>query len=150
MADEYWDVVEAIWDEVSIYGSPEEFLSQFEKLSEKQKVLFSTHWTQSEIMNGGLSQFFSNPTGILAPEAVWGFEKLGMYKCAEVLSEAMKFFGREYPRLRAQRENAFELFYEENGDEAIPLLKEEDEMATEIEDDNGGYWGTADNYAKEN
>lgn len=150
MADEYWNVVEPIWDDVSIYGSPEEFLEQFEKLSEKQKVLFSSHWAQSEIMNGGLGQFFSNPTGVLAPEAVWAFKKLGMAKCAKILSEAMKFFGSEYPRLRVERENAFESFYEKNGNEAIPLPKEEDEMATEIEDENGGFWDTADDYAKEN
>ncbi len=150
MADEYWNIIEPIWDDVSIYGSAEDFIDQFSKLNEKQKVLFASHWTQSEIMNGGLGQFFSNPTGILAPEAVWAFEKLGLPKCAVVLSKAMKFFGPEYPRSQSIREDSFELFYKLNGDDAIPLLKEEYEMATEIEDENGGFWETADSYAKEN
>jgi len=111
--------------------------------------LFASHWAQSEIMNGGLGQFYSNPTGILAPEAVVAFQQLGMNKCASVLSESMKFFGKEYPRLRSIRESTFENFYEKNGEDAIPILKEEDEMATEIEDDNGGFWDRADIYAKE-
>ena len=150
MADEYWEIIKPIWDDVSIYGTAEDFIDQFSKLNEKQKVLFSSHWTQSEIMNGGLGQFFSNSTGILAPEAVWAFQKLGMPKCAEVLSKAMNFFGAEYPRSRSIREDAFELFYKSNGDDAIPFLEEEGEMATEIEDENGGFWEIADSYAKEN
>jgi hypothetical protein len=32
----------------------------------------------------------------------------------------------------------------------LPLLKEEDAMATEIEDENGGFWVMANSYAKEN
>jgi len=62
----------------------------------------------------------------------------------------MKFFGPEYPRVRAERESAFENFYEKNGDDVIPLIKDEEEMATEIEDEKGGFWDTEDEYAKEN
>ncbi|QQZ28937.1 hypothetical protein HMY34_09310 [Thiothrix subterranea] len=36
-------------------------------------------------MNGGLGQFFSNDTGILAPEAAIAFEKLRMPNCADIL-----------------------------------------------------------------
>jgi hypothetical protein len=39
------------------------FVDVFQKLTDKQKVLFASHWAQSEIMNGGLGQFFANKTG---------------------------------------------------------------------------------------
>jgi hypothetical protein len=67
MADDYWDLVEPIWDEISIYDGAEQFLQDFEKTDERPGILFAAHWTQSEVMNGGLGQFFNNSTGVLAP-----------------------------------------------------------------------------------
>ena len=149
MSDDYWRFVEPIWDSLSIYDGGDIFLQGFNEATEKQKVLFATHWTQSEIMNGGLGQFFSNSTGVLAPEAVEGFKKLGMPKCASILSEAMKFFGENYPRERAIRNSVLDYFYEQCGEEAIPMLEQEDAMAIEIEEENGGFWDTANNYANQ-
>jgi Domain of unknown function (DUF4375) len=149
MSDDYWRFVEPIWDSVSIYDGGDIFLQGFNDATEKQKVLFATHWTQSEIMNGGLGQFFSNSTGVLAPEAVEGFKKLGMPKCASILSEAMKFFGENYPRERAIRNNMLDCFYEKCGQESIPMLEQEDAMAIEIEEENGGFWDAANIYANQ-
>lgn len=149
MSNDYWRYVEPIWDSVSIYDGGEVFLREFNKATEKQRVLFATHWAQSEIMNGGLGQFFSNSTGVLAPEAVEGFKKLGMPKCASILSEAMKFFGNDYPRERYVRESALESFYQEFGDDAIPMNEHEDAIITEIEEENGGFWDAANNYANQ-
>jgi hypothetical protein len=76
---------EPVWDRISIYDGDETFIHQFAEATEKQKILFSLHWVQSEIMNDGLGQFFSNDTGILAPEAAIAFEKLRMPNCADIL-----------------------------------------------------------------
>jgi hypothetical protein len=149
MSGSYWRYVEPIWDSVSIYGGGELFLKTFNEATEKQRVLFAAHWAQSEIMNGGLGQFFSNSTGVLAPEAVEAFKALGMSKCASILSEAMKFFGENYPRERALREEAFGRFYKAFGNDAIPIREYEDAMATEIEEENGGFLVAADNYANQ-
>jgi len=149
MSNDYWKYVEPIWDSVSIYDGGDVFLKGFNEASEKQQVLFASHWAQSEIMNGGLGQFFSNSTGVLAPEAVEGFKKLRMPKCASILSDAMKFFGENYPRERTARENVLENFYEKFGDDAIPMLELEEAMATEIEEENGGFWDAANNYANQ-
>lgn len=149
MSDDYWIYLDPIWDSVSIYDGEDIFLKRFNTITEKQKVLFATHWAQSEIMNGGLGQFFSNSTGVLAPEAVEGFKKLGMPNCASILSEAMNFFGEHYPRERSARENVIEGFYKEFGKKAIPMLELEDAMAIEIEEENGGFWDAANNYANE-
>lgn len=149
MEDSYWKYVEPIWDTVSIYDGGEVFLTQFNQATNKQKTLFASHWAQSEIMNGGLGQFFSNPTGVLAPEAVVAFNEIGMPNCAKTLDEAMKFFGKNYPRERPIREAVLEEFYEKNGEGSIPLKDLEDIMATEIEDENGGFENAANKYANQ-
>jgi Domain of unknown function (DUF4375) len=149
MSDEYWKVVEPVWDKISIYDGGDTFLRQFSEATEKQQVLFAAHWAQSEIMNGGLGQFFANSTGVLAPEAAVAFEQLGMPKCANILRTSMQFFGVPYPRDRSTREQTFEAFWKEFGEEAIPLLELEDAMAVEIEQDNGGFWDAANKYAEE-
>ncbi|NKB35881.1 MAG: DUF4375 domain-containing protein [Gammaproteobacteria bacterium] len=147
MEDSYWRFVEPIWESVSIYDGGEIFLQEFHKATDKQKHLFAAHWAQSEIMNGGLGQFFSNSTGVLAPEAVVAFEVIGMPNCASILASAMNFFGDSYPRDRDTREIVFEKYWEQNGDDAIPIEEQEDLMAVEIEEENGGFEKAANNYA---
>jgi hypothetical protein len=100
-------------------------------------------------MNGGLGQFFSNSTGVLAPEAVEAFRELGMPRCASILSDSMRFFGETYPRDRTKREQIFERFFEENGEDTDLVLEQEDAMAAAIEEENGGFKEAADRYAAE-
>ena len=104
----YWSLVDPIWDRVSIYDGPEVFLDQVNKVSEVQKYLFAAHWCQSEVRNGGLHQFFSNDTGVLAPEALEAFHLLGLEQCATALARAMAFFGDVYPRERSERAEALD------------------------------------------
>lgn len=101
--DLYRSVVEPFWRVVSIYDGPSEFISQFRALPPKVGHLLAAHLCQSEIRNGGLYQFFSNSTGILAPEALAAFRAIGLDEWAEVLAEAMRAFGKTYPRDRADR-----------------------------------------------
>lgn len=58
----------------------------------------------SEVSNGGFLQFFDNPTGVLAPEAVQGFHRMGISELATLLDRAMKIVGHnEYPREQEAR-----------------------------------------------
>ncbi len=66
-------------------------------------LLFAAQWCQSEVRNGGLHQFFSNSTGVLAPEALAGFSAIGLAEWAIILEEAMAYFGNSYPREQADR-----------------------------------------------
>ncbi len=146
MSEDYWQWIEPIWDEVSIYDGAEVFLKQFEALSKKQQTLLPAHWAQSEIMNGGLGQFFENSTGVLAPEAVAAFKALGMPKTAAMLLQAMTFFGEQYPRSRSIRMAQLENFYQVHGEEAIPMAAEEDAVAELLETEGGGFFDAADGY----
>jgi Domain of unknown function (DUF4375) len=101
----YWSLVEPVWLPLnrSWYDGWEEFLRQFRAIRPEVGHLYAGHWCRSEVCNGGLHQFFSNSTGLLAPEALEGFRAIGLTELAEVLATAMKIFGSPYPRDRADR-----------------------------------------------
>jgi len=103
----YWTLVEPIWDSVDIYGEPDAFLRQYAAVRPIEAAhLFAAHWCQSEVCNGGFEQFFYNPTGVLAPEALEAFRLIGLREWAECLEEAMRFFGDPYPRDNEARQRA--------------------------------------------
>ncbi|WP_154222836.1 DMP19 family protein [Marinicella rhabdoformis] len=147
MSDDYWDVIAPIWDDVNIYDGEEMFLKSFDVLTNKQQILLAGHWANSEIMNGGLGQFFDNSTGVLAPEAVFAFQTLGMPKTSNILKQAMLFFGDDYPRDRTKRLEVFEAYYKSHGENAVPMETEEDAMAVAIEEERGGFDSAADAYS---
>ena len=99
----YWQLVEPIWKEISIYQEPAVFIRLFRAVPRAAGLLFAAHWCQSEVRNGGFYQFFLNPTGVLAPEALTAFQSLGLHEWAKILEEAMLFFGTPYPRARETR-----------------------------------------------
>lgn len=147
--DSYWRFVDPIWDTVSIYDGGDTFLEQISKVTEKQKVLFSSHWAQSEICNGGLHQFFSNSTGVLAPEAVEAFKVIGMPTCSNVIADAMKFFGKEYLRDRNQRDEKLAEYENQNDEHWDPFCELDNIFFDSIEEENGGFEIAADNYANQ-
>jgi hypothetical protein len=99
----YRRLIGPIWGSISIYDGPETFLQQFRLVRPEVRNLFAAHWCQSEVRNGGLHQFFANPTGVLAPEAVEGFRAIGLEEWTAILEEAMRFFDMPYPREQAKR-----------------------------------------------
>lgn len=96
--DAYMKLLEPYWDTVGGIEDPNEFLEQFAKLEPGIRDLYAIQMCEFEVCNGGFDQFFSNPTGILAPEAVLGFQRVGLIDCAKLLEEAMNVFGSPYPR----------------------------------------------------
>jgi hypothetical protein len=105
-AVDYWALVEPVWLPLnqSWDEGPDEFVGLFRSIRPEIGHLYAGHWCQSEVCNGGLLQFFSNTTGLLAPEAVDGFRAIGATVWAEVLAEAMELFGNPYPRVREVRQ----------------------------------------------
>src|SRR5262245_22080262 len=99
-----WSVMEPHADAVEIHEGPQVFLRGFEKVPGPVGHLIAVWWCDSEVCNGGFHQFFSNSTGILAPEAAAGFRAIGLNDCAEIVEQAIEMFGEPYPRTRADRE----------------------------------------------
>ncbi|HZH98833.1 MAG TPA: DUF4375 domain-containing protein [Fimbriimonadaceae bacterium] len=99
----YWDWVEPVWDSINIYDGPELFLKTYREAPSVSRLLFAAHFCQSEVCNGGLWQFFENSTGVLAPEAVEAFRRIGQDGVAATLAVAMDRLGSPYPRDREER-----------------------------------------------
>jgi len=102
----FWPYRDVPTDTISIYDGPDTFLAEFGAASTGEQVVFAAYWLQAEVLNGGLSQFFSNDTGVLAPEAAIACGTLGLSALAAKLEEAMRWFGNTYPRERETREAA--------------------------------------------
>lgn len=143
----YWTLVEPIWDTVSIYDGGDVFLQQYTASPEASRVLFAAHWCQSEINNGGFEQFFSNSTGVLAPEGVQAFRALGMPETAALIDKAMEVFGPTYPRERSEREDALDKAWDDFDDDADPFSDLDESFFERVETENGGFESAADHYA---
>jgi Domain of unknown function (DUF4375) len=148
---DYWDLVDPIWEKISIYGSPDVFLEQYAASPEASRVLFAAHWCQSEICNGGFEQFFSNSTGILAPEGAEAYRKIGMPQTAALIEKAMSLFGASYPRDRDEREDALEACWgAAEDDESGPFGSMDEAFFGLIETEGGGFGVAANAYAAAN
>jgi len=101
----YWDQIDEAFDKVDIYETYDVFKQGASEYPDWKIDMLAVHWTVSEILNGGLRQFFGNSTGILAPEALLGFERIGLPELASTLRSAMSLVGEPYPRERKQRED---------------------------------------------
>jgi len=137
----YWDAIEPIWDDVDI-DTPESFLSSLSTVPPELGLLYAAHFCQSEICNGGFRQFFRNSTGVLAPEAVKGFEAISQPQLANVLSQAMALLGAPYLRERKARQEVLEKRKTAGAFEPL-----EEEFYKPISSENGGFESAADAYA---
>lgn len=145
----YWDAIEPIWKPVSIYDGPKVFLDAFAKLPAPVGHLYAAHWCSSEVCNGGLMQFFCNPTGVLGAEAVAGFRAIGLADTAATVEEAMAFFGPTYPRDQGARCAALaphKADWEDGGPSPFDDL--DDRFFELIEEENGGFGPAMDRYAE--
>jgi len=143
---DYYKIVGPIFYKVSIHEGPDKFLKQFARLSEPEKHLLATHWCQSEISNGGLTQFYMNSTGVLCPEAATGFEAIGLLDAAHIVRHASGIFGRPYQRHKHRRNAVLDRF-----DDMHPIwhaFADLDEAFYASLRSAGGYQKVADIYAR--
>jgi hypothetical protein len=66
--------------------------------------LWATAYGKADIDNGGLHQFFMNPTGNYAPEIHECLQKMNLRESAAILKKAMLIFGEPYPRSQDARQ----------------------------------------------
>ena len=102
------EVIDEWADRVEIHEGPDRFMADFMALPPMIQPLIAGAWCEYEVSNGGLHQFFSNSTGVLAPEAIAAFETIGIPDLATVVRDAAGLFGEPYPRDREKREEALE------------------------------------------
>ena len=110
---DYWTLVEPHWTRVSLVDA-DSFLRDFSAMPEAARHLLCAHWLYSEVCNGGFHQFFTNPTGVLAPEAVDGLRALGLGDLAAIAAEALRFFPTPYPREQDTRSALLDAFADQS------------------------------------
>ncbi len=137
----YWTVVEPVWDAINIYDGPADFLLTYERAEASARLLFATHFCQSEVRNRGFRQFFYNSTGVLAPEAAGGYQAVGQPEVAKIVLEAMAELGPDYSRDRDARRKILDSLGKRHFD---PLDKEFYEL---IDTEAGGFEAAADRFA---
>jgi len=142
-----WAKIEDFWDAVSIGDGATVFETQFRALPPGVGHLLATQWFQSETRNGGFHQFFHNSTAMLAPEAVAGLRALGLNDCADLLVEAMRFFGAEYPRDQNARIAALDMQSGNRREEWDPFFKLDQRNFDLLDNEAGGYELAADRFA---
>jgi hypothetical protein len=142
----YWERLEPVWGSVSIYDGGHVFLHEFAQLPQCERTLFAAHWCQSEVCNGGLHQFFTNPTGVLAPEAAVAFDELGLHEVSRLIRTAMAFFGDCYPREQEQRLAALEAVPGATRKEWDPFRHLDDPFYAAIDWPNNAFATAADSF----
>jgi hypothetical protein len=133
-----WPFGDVPSEDISIYEGPEVFLNDYARSQPEQRTIFAAYWLQAEVLNGGLHQFFSNDSGVLAPEAVSACRALAMLVLAEATERAVAWFGKPYPRDRETRRDALANFSTTYGADTDPFTDLDDEIANLIYDENGG------------
>jgi hypothetical protein len=143
-----WPISDVPSDAISIYDGPDVFLSDFSEASHAHQVVFAAFWLQGEVLNGGLKQFFSNDTGVLAPEAVLAVRTLGLPRLAQKCEEAMLWFGASYPRDRETREAVLEAYVRANPDIHSPFEALDEEVTALVYGESAGLEQAALNFVK--
>jgi hypothetical protein len=146
-ADVYFAVIEPHFERVSIYDGPEVFLREYAKTPERARHLLAAHWCVSEVSNGGFLQFFSGAAGVLAPEAVEAFEAIGLSRNAQLIRQAMRTFGANYPRDAAKRSEAIERQQKRAG-KARPWAAQDAAFFAALKQRPGGFDAAAVAYAR--
>lgn len=117
-------LIEPLWGEIVTHEGERAYLDSIDRFPRPLVLLFAISLAESEINNGGFSQFFYNSSGIVAPEAIEGFKAIGMVKTAALIEEALLLFETPFPRddwaRRAALESIAETFLEDAGGSLHP------------------------------
>jgi hypothetical protein len=125
---DYWDEIEDCIEDVNIYDSVEEYLSDISSLPAKKKNLIVLHYLVSDVLNGGLLQYFVNSSGITAPEALEALDAIGQPHAKKLLFDAMAHFERVYPREQEARVHLFKNTYVMGGKDPSPFSSIDDQF----------------------
>jgi hypothetical protein len=143
----YWKVLEPYWDRIDIYDGPERFLATYRTMPAVVQILYAAHFCESEVANGGLHQFFMNPTGVLAPEAVQAFRAINFSESAAILERAMQFFGTPYQRDQEARIERLESVTGETPEQWNPFFHLDEELDISFGVDHRPFYDALDRFA---
>lgn len=92
MDEKLYEKLEARWEKLG-----------FESLEREEQETIALFWLESEVMNGGLHQYFLNSSGDMFPFALSGLRRIGAKKSLHALESAAEKLGSIYPENRDDR-----------------------------------------------
>ncbi len=123
--DDYFLVIEPIWFSVNIYGNYKEYEESLKKFTLKQRYLHAIEWLIAEVDNGGFYQFFDNSTGIVWEDAYRGIKEIKCEKMLEVLDRVLELYGKSPSKIREERWDELEKFYDGEFSDKLDNLSSE-------------------------
>lgn len=78
-----------------LVGDAENASRAYEALGAGFRAIYATNVLDGQVKNGGFSQFFWNPSGRYAPDALAGLERLGARQRSAIVQQAMELLLRE-------------------------------------------------------
>lgn len=136
--DEIWQIEEKenFIAAMHVYiGEKCKYGDEMEALNSEQRVFYITQALESEVNNGGFSQFFLNSDGVFANELVASFERIGAKKAAEICKNALSIFGNEIPTDRDVIQEIISTDDENEEERIDEILEKCDDAFFEYEDD---------------
>lgn len=131
-------------DLIEFEDSAAEYLESLNGVPRELGWLYAAHICQDEVASAGFEQFFFGHAGVLAPEAVEGFQAIGQPAAARLLKDAMEKFGPAYSRERLDRVAVLD---DMDADTAIALEELETTFTKQVRKEAGGFKKAADRYA---
>jgi hypothetical protein len=113
------------------------------------QLLWATSYGKADIDNGGFHQFFSNNTGIMAPEVQECLERMDLHATADVVKNAMLVFGQPFPRARAQRLQFLDRFQGNRREDWNPFHVLDDPFYASFKGRNRSFEERADKWLRE-
>jgi hypothetical protein len=113
------------------------------------QLLWATSYGKADIDNGGFHQFFSNNTGMYAPEMQECLAKMGLVETAGIVKKAMLVFGEPYPRSQDAREKFLRKFPGERREEWDPFHALDDQFYESSKSGDAGFHERADRWLRE-
>jgi hypothetical protein len=113
------------------------------------QLLAATDYGKSDIDNGGFHQFFSNGTGVFAPEMIEWFERAGLAESASVMKEATAVFGQRFPRSQAVRREFLASFKGDKRADWDPFYRMDDRFYASLPYDKKVFDAAADRWLRE-
>ena len=127
--NDYFIVIEPVFWSVSIYDGPERYEEDLASFSPEQRLVLAYHWYLSEVNNGGHDQFYYNSTGIVWPDALNAFRKIGPSEVVAIIEASMNRIGGTPSLDREERQEQLEQMnadFEDLDRELFRLEEEED------------------------
>jgi hypothetical protein len=88
---------QAYSEQFNFYDGRDAWLESIAPIPRKAVHLFCVHWAHLEIHNGGFWQYYHNSTCTSFPEAIQGFEAIGMPQVAQLIIDAARQVGDPFP-----------------------------------------------------